>query len=127
LWKDVFLHHWREESQHAVLDELEWHREDAKLSPEERDQAVTDFIDLVAAVDGILQAQASADANYFIGTRRRVFSDAQRQAIRDKVLRAYRWQYIVSGIRDGRFLGVLTSMITAEQGNRITAALGPLM
>ena len=31
LWKDVFLHHWQEESQHAILDELEWRREDAKL------------------------------------------------------------------------------------------------
>jgi hypothetical protein len=123
----VFLHHWREESQHAILDELEWRREDARLSPGERDEAVTDLIELVAAVDGILQAQASADANYFIGTRTPAFSEAQQQAIRDKVLQAYRWQYIVSGIQDGRFLGVLTSMITAEQGQRITAALGPLM
>jgi hypothetical protein len=57
LWKDVFLFHWKEESQHAVLDELEWRREDAKLAPAERDQAVTDLIDLVVAVDGILQAQ----------------------------------------------------------------------
>ena len=29
LWKDVFLFHWKEESQHAILDELEWQREDA--------------------------------------------------------------------------------------------------
>ena len=28
LWKDVFMHHAREESQHAILDELEWKRED---------------------------------------------------------------------------------------------------
>ena len=26
LFKDVFLFHWREESQHAILDELEWVR-----------------------------------------------------------------------------------------------------
>ena len=32
LWKDVFFHHWQEESQHAILDELEWRREDAKLT-----------------------------------------------------------------------------------------------
>ena len=31
LWKDVFLFHWKEESQHAILDELEWPREDAQL------------------------------------------------------------------------------------------------
>ena len=37
LWKDVFLFHWREESQHAILDELEWQREDASSTPEQRD------------------------------------------------------------------------------------------
>ena len=31
LWKDVLLFHWREESQHAILDEMEWLREDDKL------------------------------------------------------------------------------------------------
>ena len=31
LWKDVFMFHWKEECQHAMLDELEWQREDAKL------------------------------------------------------------------------------------------------
>ena len=29
LFKDVFLYHWKEESQHAILDELEWVRHDA--------------------------------------------------------------------------------------------------
>src|SRR6478672_4501256 len=65
LFKDVFLYHWREESQHAILDELEWVRHDAGLTTEQRDRAVDEFIELVAAVDGILQAQAKADANYF--------------------------------------------------------------
>ena len=31
LFKDIFLYHWREESQHAILDELEWVRENARL------------------------------------------------------------------------------------------------
>jgi hypothetical protein len=127
LWKDVFLFHWKEESQHAVIDELEWRREDAKLTPAERDAAVTDLIDLVFAVDGILQAQASADADYFIGASVRTFGDEDAAAIRAGILKAYRWQYIVSGVQDGRFLGVLTGMITPAQADRITAALGPLM
>lgn len=45
LFKDVFRFHWMEESQHAVLDELEWMAEDA-----ERDKAVSDLADLVSAV-----------------------------------------------------------------------------
>ena len=127
LWKDVFLFHWKEESQHAVLDELEWRREDEKLTEAERDRAVDDLIDLVVAVDGILQAQAAADAEYFIGTLERKLNDAQTAAIGDTVLEAYRWQYIVSGIKDGQFLGILTDMITEEQTKRITTALAPLM
>src|SRR5678815_4304267 len=65
LWKDVFLFHWREESQHAILDELEWQREDARITADERDAAVDDLIALVGAVDGILQEQANVDAGYF--------------------------------------------------------------
>src|SRR4026209_1752242 len=38
LFKDVFLYHWKEESQHAILDELEWTRHDATLTIEEREK-----------------------------------------------------------------------------------------
>src|SRR5262245_27556339 len=62
LWKDIFMYHWKEECQHAMLDELEWLRADAKLTSEERDRAVDDLIALVGGVDGIVQGQAAADA-----------------------------------------------------------------
>jgi hypothetical protein len=127
LWKDVFFRHWQEESQHAILDELEWRREDAKLTEPDRDAAVTDLIDLVVGVDGILQAQAQADSQYFVGTAERRFSAEQEQALKAGVLKAYRWQYIVSGVQDGRFLGVLAALISQPQLERISAALAPLM
>jgi hypothetical protein len=127
LWKDVFFRHWQEESQHAILDELEWRREDAKLTDAQRDAAVTDLIDLVAGVDGILRTQAEADAQYFIGAAGRRFSAEQELAIKAGVLKAYRWQYIVSGVQDGRFLGVLSGLVTQPQLERISAALAPLM
>src|SRR5258706_7026542 len=62
LWKDVFLFHWKEESQHAIMDEVERRREDSKISGAERDRAVDDLIALVGAIDGMLQVQAQADA-----------------------------------------------------------------
>jgi hypothetical protein len=126
LWKDVFLFHWKEESQHAILDELEWKRENARITSAERDQAVTDLIDLVAAVDGIVQAQATADADYFLLQAGSTFSTNEQQAIRATVLKAYRWQFIFSGVQDERFLNVLGSMITADQGARINAALASI-
>ena len=127
LWKDVFLHHAREESQHAILDELEWVRENARLTDTERDGAVNDLIGLVGAVDGILQIQARADADYFATVTTRRFSDEEIARIHATVLRAYRWQYIVSGVRDARFQGVLGSMITQAQLQRIGNALAPIV
>jgi len=127
LWSDVFLYHWREESQHAILDELEWQREDAKLTPELREQAVDDLIALVGAVDGILQAQAEADAQYFGVTVDRLFNSSQQSLIRDTLLRAYRWQYIVSGVQIERFTRVLSGMITDSQAARIFSALEPIV
>ena len=127
LYRDVFFYHWREESQHAILDELEWLREDARLSAEERDRAVTDLIDLVGAVDAILQAQSVADARFFSKHCHRSLSPAERDAVQTSVLKAYRWQYIVSGLRQSRFNTVLASMITPAQQARIGAALEPIM
>lgn len=127
LWKDVFLYHWREESQHAILDELEWVREDAKLSAKERDAAVDDLIGLAAAVDGIVQAQARSDAEYFLAIAGRKFTADEGAAVADAFLRAYRYQYIVSGVQDERFKRILGGMITAAQGGRIGKALEPIV
>jgi hypothetical protein len=127
LFKDVFLYHWKEESQHAILDELEWKREDAKLTPEQREQAVTDLIELVAAVDGLLQAQAAADADYFLAVCRGPYSQEQSRRVREGVLYAYRWQYIVSGVEEPRFQKILGGLISKEQFGRIGAALAPIM
>ncbi len=127
LFKDVFLFHWKEESQHAVLDELEWTRCDRSLSAAERDAAVNDFIALVGGVDGLLQAQSKADVNYFRHIAEARFTDAQVKELEAEVLRAYRWQYIVSGAQHPRFMKLLTGMITPEQGERIMKALGPIV
>jgi hypothetical protein len=123
LYKDVFLFHWREESQHAVLDELEWRREHERLSESERDRAVDDLIDLVVAVDGILQSQSEADTHYFCMIAGRSFEAAECDRIRQGLLRAYRWQYILSGVQEPRFSSILGSMVDDRQAERIGNAL----
>jgi hypothetical protein len=127
LWKDVFLFHWKEESQHAVLDELEWRREDARLAPEMRDRAVDDLIGLVGAVDGILAMQAEADADYFLARAGRSFGATESKQVHDTVRRAYRSQYIASGVKEPRFAGVLAELVTPEQMARIGQALAPIL
>ena len=126
LFKDVFFFHWKEESQHAILDELEWVRHDAGLTAEQRDAAVDEFIELVAAVDGILQAQAKADAGYFAAKCGRPVPAAETLAVEAAFLKAYRWQYIHSGAQHPHFGKVLTGLITEDQGRRIQSALATL-
>jgi hypothetical protein len=127
LYKDVFLFHWKEESQHAILDELEWRREDSRLSPADRDRAVSDLIDLVAAVDGIVQMQAKADCDYFFALCKRPLAPQQTDEVRAAVLAAYRWQYIVSGVQEPRFNGLLGGMINEAQSERVGAAVAPIV
>src|SRR5499426_1772165 len=126
LWKDVFLHHAREEAQHAILDELEWDREDRRIDASARDAAVDDLIALVAAVDGILQQQARADAEYFLRIAARRRTAAEAAALRSSFLAAYRWQYIGSGVQ-GRFTKVLAQKITPAQLLRVQNALQPIV
>jgi hypothetical protein len=127
LFKDVFLFHWKEESQHAILDELEWVREDAKLTPEARDSAVDDLIALVGAVDGILQVQSAADTHYFVESCGRPMTVTEVATLKATVLAAYRWQYILSGVQIPRFGALLNAMITPLQKERIGAALALIM
>jgi hypothetical protein len=127
LFRDVFKFHWRDESRHVVLDELEWKNEHTKLSSSEHDQAVNDLIALVAAVDGILQTQSASDAEYFIRNVSRTFSVEETTQIKSTVLSAYRWQYIISGVQHPHFGKLLTSMTTPAQMAHIQTALAPIM
>jgi hypothetical protein len=56
-------------------------RSNDKVDAAARDGAVDDLIGLVGAVDGICQAQARADAGYFVAAAGRAFDAGQVQAI----------------------------------------------
>ena len=127
LYKDIFLFHWKEETTHAIMDELEWPREDQKLTPDERDRAVTELIGIVADVDGILQSQSRADVDYFQKASCTSFDAKQIDLLRSGVLNAYRWQYIFSGVEHPRYKAALGSLITEPQARRINKALAPLL
>ena len=106
--------------------ELELRAEDAMITDEERDVAVDEFIDLVCAVDGILQAQAPADAAYFVATCGRSVSAAEEQILSDMMLKAYRWTYILSGAEHRQFVKVVGELLTETQITRVMDALETL-
>ena len=47
--------------------------------------------------------------------------------IHDVLLKAYRWQYIVSGVQEPRFGEVLKALVTPAQMERIGKALAPIV
>jgi hypothetical protein len=126
LFKDVFLFHWKEESQHAILDELEWRRLDAGLADGVRNAAVDDLVALVEAVDAIVQGQALVDSDYFAGICGRKLSPHELHIVQHTVLDAYRLQYILSGARHHHFASTLASLTTDAQLKRIHAALATI-
>jgi hypothetical protein len=126
LYKDVFLYHWKEEAHHAHLDSLEWPRQDEKITSGERDKAVDELIELVGAVDGILQEQSKTDVRYFIENCSRSFTDKDTDRITDAVLGAYRWQYIFSGVEHPHFQELFGDLTTQAQQERVSRALAPL-
>ncbi len=127
LFRDIFRFHWSDECRHVILDELEWRRIHAQLTPAERDAAVGDLIDLVGAVDGIVQAQAAVDSAYFQTLCDRCLTDDQQRATRELLVKAYRRQYIVSGVQHRYFGQLLTEFTTPSQMERIQKALAPIL
>jgi hypothetical protein len=126
LYKDIFLFHWKEECQHAIMDELEWRRVDAGTNPAARDMAVDELIQLVEAVDGIVEAQAAADGEYFVRTCGRELSASETGTIQQTLLDAYQFQYILSGARHPHFAKTLVELTTDAQLGRIRDALSGL-
>jgi hypothetical protein len=126
LYKDLFLFHWKEEVTHALMDELEWPIEDQKLTPAEREQAVTELIELVSDMDSILQAQAADDIEYFSQNCGRSFNEEEKQKILTGVLEAYRWQYIFSGTTHHSFTALLNKLTTESQRQRLSGALAAI-
>ena len=82
---------------------------------------------LVGAIDGILQAQAKADAAYFQKVVGHSVSAADASRIEAATLAAYRYQYIASGVKSGRFGELLFSKLNAAQQRRVKGALAPLL
>ncbi|HUK04745.1 MAG TPA: hypothetical protein VLV90_06660 [Burkholderiales bacterium] len=125
-WADALRRQGDDAARSASLDERKWRLEDARLDPAARDRATGDFIVLLGMIDGVLQGQAHADANYFASACARSLHGRERARVEAALLNAYRWQYILSGVQVPHFSALLTGMLSAEQHGRVASALAPL-
>jgi hypothetical protein len=124
--KHIFKCHWMEESQHAKMDHLEAIRYFSSASAADREEAIDDLIELVAAVDGLLQTQVGYDVDnlsFYLG---RAFTTEERREICDSILRAKRYTFLESGVTHPRFVELFQEVATPEQQAKVGEALTAL-
>jgi hypothetical protein len=125
--RHIFRSHWLEESQHARLDHLETLRAFRGLSVTEKDCAMDDLIELVGAVDQLLQTQAQLDVDNLQACLWRRLTTAEQQEILAGVLAAKRYTFIESGVTHPNFVELFAMVATPAQQRRVQEALGAVL
>jgi hypothetical protein len=124
--KSIFKAHWQEESQHAQIDYLETLRAFRAMDEAQRDRAISELIELVAAVDGLLKQQVEHDLANLSKRLDRHFDALETEELRREILRAKRWTFILSGVTHPRFQELFAEVTTPAQRERVGAALESL-
>ena len=129
LFKDVFLYHWKEESQHAILDELEWTRERRqarrRAERDARGRRLHRARRRASTASCRRRPRPTPATSCALGERPLRREQVERRVGR----RAARLPLAVHrlGAQHPRFLKLLTGMITPAQVERVMKALAPLM
>jgi hypothetical protein len=125
--KTIFRAHWQEEAQHAKMDHLETVRAFAGMTATEKDTAIDDLIDLVAAVDGLLKRQSESDVDNLERYCGRSLTETEKREAYASVLKAKRWAFIESGVTHPNFQALFGEVTTPAQQGRVRTALDALL
>jgi hypothetical protein len=99
----LLRHHWMEESQHAKLDTLVVDEIASKLTPQEIEKGIDDYMDIGKMIDGGLQTQVELDLVSLEKAIGRELADSEKAEIREAQLPAYRWTFLISGMMHRKF------------------------
>jgi P-aminobenzoate N-oxygenase AurF len=121
--RHIFKSHWLEESQHARMDHLETLRAFHGIGEEDRQMAIDDLIELVGAVDGLLQQQAGLDVDNLERYLDRSLKEPVRREVYARVLDAKRYTFIESGVTHPNFQELFAAVTTPAQQEQVQKAL----
>jgi hypothetical protein len=119
-FKSLLKHHWMEEAQHAKLDTLIVHALAEGLPAKEIEQAIDEYLQIGALIDGGLKAQAELDLASLERATGRKLGGAQATTLQRQQHQALRWTFIGSGMTHPEFaasLERLSSKSAAEIAN----------
>ena len=75
-----------------------------------------ELLELGGAVDGLLSQRADLDIESLQQATSRTFTERERVEIKTNIQRAYRWTFLVSGLRHPTFVKIVGEL--TEQGQR---------
>lgn len=125
LFRELLKRHWVEEAQHAKLDSLLIDETAETLSPEQREKAIDELLELGMAVDALLSQQIDLNIKSLEKATGRSFTDKERDEIRENQQRAYRWTFLVSGLRHPNFVKIVREL-TKQGAGKVEAAAASL-
>jgi hypothetical protein len=121
LFRDLLKYHWLDEAQHAKIDTLLVYETIENLPMAERERAVDEVLELGGAIDGLLLQQIGMNVDALERATGRQFSAEEREEIVAKTQRAWRWTFLVSGLRHPNVVRLVAD-ITDEGAAKLEAA-----
>ena len=114
-FKNLLLHHWIEEAQHAKLDTLL-----VQTLAEGRDEwqimrAVEEYLQIVVQLDDGLAQQVEFDMKALMRATRRTLGGAEKELFRKVQRQANRWAYLGSGMTHENVLATLGRLSPAAR------------
>ena len=109
------------------MDHLEAIRAFGKMDDTEKDTAIDDLIELVVAVDGLLQTQAGFDVANFAKYSGRTLTNEEHQTLYDSVLKAKRYTFLETGVTHPNFQALFCEVTTPAQQEKVQAALATVL
>jgi len=116
LFRDLLRFHWVEEAQHAKMDMLLIGELAENLTPEERETAIDEVIELGGAIDGLLAQQIGLNIEALETVTGRTFTAAEKEEITTKTQRASRWTFLVSGLEHPNVAKIVGALTTEGPG-----------
>jgi hypothetical protein len=115
-FKDLLLHHWMEEHQHAHLDTLMVEEIAAQMDAAQIEDGVEGYLALGGFIDEALKQQARFDLEALERATGTTFSPLEVTSFLEAQHQANRWTYIGSGMSHPKFLGTLAAISPGMAG-----------
>ena len=109
-FSSLLRHHWLEEAQHAKLDTLIVEAIAQHLSEREIQEGIDDYLAIGGMLDAGLAQQVEMDMTSLMRATGRTLSDSEAERYLGVQQRSYRKTFLTSGMRYGKFQGILAGL-----------------